>query len=121
MPAHNTILRTGVTDQTTDATVTTAATVATESDVAYHVVARIVAYETPSGNEAAGYERAATFKNDGGTLTQVGSTTALATHEDTGGWDATLDASGTTIRARVTGAAATTINWRVDLEVYSVT
>ena len=120
MPATNTTKRTGVSVTTTDATVTDATLFTTQSNKAYHVVAKVVATETADHDEVAGYIRAATFKNDGGTLTQVGSTTAVATHEDTAGWDVTLDATGTTIRLRVTGAAATVINWRVDLEILEV-
>ena len=63
------------------------------------------------GTEAAGYVLAATYRRAGGTTTQVGTTTALATHEDSSGWDATLDASGTGVRVRVTGAGSTTVDW----------
>jgi len=121
MPKHNTSFRTGVSVATTDATVTEATTFQTESNKAYLVWLRVIATETADHDEVAGYIRAGTFKNDGGTLTQIGSTTSVATHEDTGAWDVTLDATGTKIRVRVTGAAATLINWRVDLDILEVT
>jgi hypothetical protein len=120
MPAINTRRRTGVMVNTTDATETTAATIATKSDRAYHVRGVIVAVDTADFNEVASYEVRGTFKNDNGTLSLVGSVTADHTGESTGGWAATLDASGTDIRARVTGAAATTITWLVDLDVWEL-
>ena len=103
--------------ETTDATASTAVTYQTSDDEAYLVVARVVAVDTTDFSQIAGYVRAASFKNDGGTLAQVGSTTGVATHESDSNWDCDLDASGTTIRVRVTGEAAKTITWRVALEV----
>lgn len=107
----------GVYTNTTDATQATAATFPTRTDHAYGVTAKIVATETADHDEIAFYVRAAAFKNDGGTLTLVGSIASLVTIESTSGWDVTLDASGTNIRVLVTGAAATVATWLVQLEV----
>lgn len=117
MPAINNQNLHGVPVNTTDATVTVAATVATITDRAYLVTAKVLATETTDHDEVASYGRVGTFKNDGGTLTQVGSTTSLWTHEDTAGWDVDFNVSGTSIRLRVTGAAATNISWLADLDV----
>lgn len=111
---------TGVYTNTTDATQTTAATFLTRDDHAYSVRARITATETTDHDEVAYYERAALFNNDGGTLSLVGSITSLVTIESTAGWDVTLDASGDTIRARVTGASSTNITWLVQLDITEV-
>lgn len=102
--------------QTTDATVTSLATLATTDDYTYIITAEVQGAVNTGGNTA-GYGRAATFKNVAGTLSQVGSTTALWTHEDAAGWDCDIDADGTDIRIRVTGAAATTIDWLGDIYI----
>jgi hypothetical protein len=90
---------------------------ATESDKTYHVEATVVAREISGGNEAASYSVIGTFHNDGGTLAVVGSLTANHTAEVTSGWACTMDAYGTDIRVRVTGAAATNILWKGWLNV----
>lgn len=113
--------RAGVYTNTTDATVTTAAEFATVSNRAYNAIAIVTATETDDFDEVASYMLEACFKNDGGTLTQVGSTRSLHTaNESTGGWDATIDASGTAIRVRVTGASSTNISWNVQLQIIEV-
>jgi hypothetical protein len=117
MPATSTYSVSGVYANTTDATQTTAATFPTRTNKAYGVIAKITATETADFDEQAFYVRSALFKNDGGTLALVGSITSLVTIESTAGWDVTLDASGTDIRVRVTGAAATVISWNIQLEV----
>jgi hypothetical protein len=117
MPALSTYSVSGVYANTTDATQTTAATFPTRTNKAYGVIAKITATETADFDEQAFYVRSALFKNDGGTLALVGSITSLVTIESTAGWDVTLDASGTDIRVRVTGAAATVISWNIQLEV----
>ncbi len=63
-----------------------------------------------------------------GALTQVGSTAATATMEDNAAWAALFavsatDASGAAnpeIRVTATGAAATNITWRADIEINEV-
>lgn len=64
----------------------------------------------------AGYKLIATFRRDGDTVTQIGATTAVATHEDAAGWDADIQVKSSEtpdqVQVVVTGAAATTINWR---------
>jgi hypothetical protein len=79
-----------------------------------------VATETADFDEVAGYERIATFKNDGGTLSLVGSVSTPHTAESTSGWDCTIDASGSDIRVRVTGAGSTNVTWLAQLEVIEV-
>jgi len=106
---------------TTDATETTLTTIASTSNRIYHVTATVVATETTDHDEAASYVLHGTFKNDGGTLTQVGNTTAAHTAENTAGWDADFDVNSTNIRVRVTGAASTNITWRAFTKIYSVT
>jgi len=104
---------------TTDATETTLDTLATASDTAYHINAEVVATETVDHDEVASYIVLGTFRNDGGTLTLVDSIVTTV-GEDTAGWDCAVDANGTDIRLRVTGAAATNINWHGVMKVLSV-
>jgi hypothetical protein len=117
MPKQNSYSTRGVYVNTTDATQTTAATFSTKTNKAYGVVAKITATETADFDEQAFYIRTGLFKNDGGTLALVGSVGTPTTIESTAGWDVTLDASGTDIRVRVTGAASTVATWMVELEV----
>ena len=97
---------------TTDATVTTLELVDTANDAVYHAEAIVMATETAAHDEMASYHIAGTFRNDGGTLTQVGATTVIHSAEDTVGWDCDFDVNADDIRLRVTGAAATNVNWR---------
>lgn len=96
--------------QTTNGTQTTAGTYTPADGKAVEVVVRVSGRKS-DGTQAGGYLLSAAFRRAGGTTTQVGTTTALATHEDDAGWDATLDASGTDVRVRVTGAGATNVDW----------
>lgn len=120
MAKHNTIALHGESIQTTDATVTDISTFQTEPSKAYLLDANVVALNTAL-TTAAGYKVYAVFRTSAaGVLTQVGATTVSPSIEDTGAWAATADASGTTIRVRATGAAATTINWRADVKINQV-
>ncbi len=111
----------GVNTNTTDATVTVAATRATGSNTIYYVKAKVVAVATGTfGSDVAAYERVACIKNVAGTVTLQGSVTAVATIESNAAWDCTIDVSGTNIVVKVTGAAATAITWHVQVEAVAV-
>lgn len=103
--------RTSGSVQTSDATVTTLKRIDLTNNKTYLFDIHVVARRTSGGNEGAGYQVAATFRNDSGTVTQVGTTTAVATHEDVAGWAVTLAISGTFVDVKVTGVAAVTIDW----------
>jgi len=96
--------------QTTDATVTTLDSFTLASGTAVIWTAVITAINT-TGSQAAMYVRTAGFRNNAGTVSQVGATQASVTLEDDVAWDATIDFTGTTPRIRVTGKAATTLQW----------
>ena len=118
MPAANAVLLTSVRATNTDGTITTGATHATQRNHAYLVTAYVVA---SSGDTTAGYIRAATFENSAGTLTQVGATTSVATHEDIGApMDCVFDTNGTDIRVRITGDPGRTIKWNIDLDIRKI-
>lgn len=66
----------------------------------------------------AAYKLIASFRRDGNTVTQIGTTTVAASHEDSAlsACDSDIQVNATptpdTIQVVVTGIAATTINWR---------
>lgn len=67
----------------------------------------------------ASYKRSLAFVCTNNTVTAVGSVTSTeGIFEHNAAWDATLDASGQTVRVRVTGVAATTIKWWAYLKMY---
>jgi len=105
----------GVKAQTTSASPVNCGTIATSSNVTYFVTAHVVAMNDDF-TEGAGYRVDGVFRNQGGTLAAVGSPVTTPIGEDDAALTATMDTSGTTIRCRVTGKAATTINWKSWLE-----
>ncbi len=103
---------------TADATPVAAATVQTQSNKVYLITAKVVGATIPTlTTNQAGYVRYGVFKNIAGTLALVGSVTATATIETNSAWDCTLDASGTTIRVMVTGAAGVDIAWHTQVDI----
>lgn len=109
---------------TTDATVTTLATIAIASNTSYVVQAAVTARRTGgvagAAGDSAGYVLAATFKNVAGTVTQVGATSVLHSAEDQAGWDCVFDVSGTNVRVRVTGAVDNNVSFSARYQVLSV-
>lgn len=70
-----------------------------------------VAGNTAGHDNGAAYLIRACFRRSGATVTRIG-TDAVQAWEDNPAWDALIDISSTSVRVRVTGIAATTINWR---------
>ncbi|MEO6068563.1 MAG: hypothetical protein ABIQ41_11370 [Gemmatimonadales bacterium] len=96
---------------TTNATPATVCGNPLGAGAAVTIVATVVGKET--GAAGVGYVIVGTFRNNAGTVAQVGTTTALHTAED-----ASLAAcavafaiSGTTVNLQVTGIAGKTIDW----------
>lgn len=100
--------------RTTDATVTTLHTHAIPVDTTVKVRGEVAARRTGgsggSANDGAGYDVSFTAKNSAGTAALIGSAT-ITSMEDQAGWAVTVDASGGSIRVRVTGAANNNISW----------
>ena len=95
---------------TTDATVTTMETITPVADSVTIVEARVVG--TVDEGDSAGYRLIGTFKkNTAGTVTQVGFTDIVSNNEDNTAWVVEMVAAAATIVLRVTGAAATVIDW----------
>lgn len=95
--------------QTTDATQTVLDSFTLANNTAVSVCWLVTAVRSDY-TQAAGYQVMAVYRNNAGTVSQVG-TTQASSFEDNSAWDATSNASGTTIRLLVTGAAATTVRW----------
>ena len=101
----------GGTASTTNATVTTCGFYQM-ADNQTAVLTVTVAAHRDNHTQGAGYVLVGAFRRSGGTVTQIGVTTVLSAREDNTAWDAILNISGTTVRVRVTGAAAVNIAWR---------
>lgn len=107
------------TASTTDATVTTCGSF-TPQDLSTVTVQVTVSAHRDDHSQGAGYILAASFRRSGGVVTQIGVTTVVVANEDDVSWGATLDINSTSVRVRVTGAAATNINWRACATVVGV-
>lgn len=102
------------TAQTTDGTQATLFSYNPDDNKVIRVFVLITAVQSDNSDVAV-YERKATFETyTASNPTQVGTTIDLASDESAGAaaWDATIDASGTDIRVRITGQGSQTINWR---------
>lgn len=103
------------TASTTDATPTTlgSSTISTESNTAYYIEAKFLAKDTTTFDVASFIIRA-TFKNVSGTLTRIGVDLIYAPAATT--WLADVLVSGTDIIFQVTGADATNVLWKVEVD-----
>jgi hypothetical protein len=101
--------------QTNDATPVNIITIPTISNGMLSIKASIVGLKTDY-TKGYGSELYGVFKNNGGTVTQIG-TTDLIEKSDFTTATSTIDFSGTNIRVRVTGEALTDINWSVQIEI----
>lgn len=96
--------------QTTDATVTTVDSFTLASNTAVVLSALVLGIKSDY-TQAGAYSITACFRNNAGTVAQVGTSTTTVIGEDDAGWTATIDNSTTTIRVRVTGAVGDTVQW----------
>lgn len=108
---------------TTDATVTTIATIAVPATTTKAVEARVVARRTGGASgtaeDGAYYVARAVYKNVAGTATAIGSEVSAA-FESQAGWNVSWSQSGSNILLQVTGAAANDINWAVEYHEQAV-
>jgi len=103
--------------QTTDATVTTLASWSLLDETSY-VIEATVSGKKSDTSQRAEYKIIGLFYRDGaGNATQQGATTVLSSIESDAAWDCVFDVSSTLARIRVTGAAATTVDWDADIKV----
>jgi hypothetical protein len=102
---------------TTDATVTTAYTLAIPDNAVAFIKATVVAW-SPDGGLSSVFEiRAGVKRFSAGVATLIGAVDVFA-REDNAGTDATIDVDGgNNARVRVTGIVATNFNWFTTLDV----
>ena len=105
---------------TTDATVTSVLEYTPTDAYVTQIKARVIGRKS-DGTAGAAYEVTACVRRAGGTVTLIGAVAATSTMEDNASWAATIDVSGTLVRVRVTGVAATTINWKAKAEILEIT
>lgn len=107
--------------QTTDATPTVLAT-ATPADETLVTIRATICGLQSDGSNGVGYAIIGTFRRDGGTTVQVGTTTAVHTAEDAALTTALVafNVSSPDVQVLVTGVLATTINWACVLETITV-
>lgn len=110
---------------TTDATVTTLATIRLENSRAHliqaMVIARRVGGSAGAANDSAVYVLRGAYKMVSNTPVAIGGTTPQQdfVDESQAGWEATLDISGNDVRIRVTGATNNTIDWAAYIQIFS--
>lgn len=108
---------------TTDATVTTLATIATSTDTAQIIDCVIDARRTGGASGAAGdiatYKLYCSNKNVSGTVTEIAETEDF-TAESQAAFDVDCSVSGTNYLVRVTGAASNNVTWHGTCRIYSI-
>ena len=106
--------------QTTDDTPTVLqATEAIPEGTVVSVTVDVVAVETDESNRALYKLSGLFYRNTSGNITQQGATVSLNTVETDAAWDCdfVMNAGAQTIDVTVTGAAATTVNWKGVLNI----
>lgn len=104
---------------TTDATQTTCGTYTIALATVVNCTAFVEAYSAATG-DAKVFQIVGAVERIAGGAVILGSVLNLITAQGSAGattWAATIDVSGNDLRGRVTGALATTISWRVRLEI----
>lgn len=104
--------------QTSDATVTTVASFAMsdETSCAFDVI--VTASRQTNVTKCGRWKRSALYsRTSAGAPTLIGAIETGTDEETDAAWDVTLDVSSNTVRVRVTGAAATALNWTCELRV----
>jgi hypothetical protein len=96
--------------QTTNATPTSLDTISLASNTAITATWIVTAVKSDI-SQSAHYSVSCGYKNNAGTMAQVGSTLVTVIGESNSAWDCSVSVSGTTISLDVTGVAATTIQW----------
>jgi len=99
--------------QTTDATLTTIATVPLADDTAYQLTAFITGRRTNAAGRAVYRREAAVYREAAGSAVMEGPVGTPLSRESTGGYNATIEVSGNNALIRVQGAGGHDINWRV--------
>ena len=96
------------TAQTTNDTVTVLATLALQANTAYLIIAEVVANKSDHTQRAMYIRKALVYRITGDAIVEGSVNDEVESDAD---WDCTIDANSTNARVRITGKAATTIDW----------
>lgn len=107
--------------QTTNATQTTVWTETLDDESSYIIKAYVVGKKNDSTARAVYGKVACVYRDAGGGATIQGSVGDIFSDiESVAGWDATITVSSNAARVSVTGAASTTVDWKVQVEFIKV-
>jgi hypothetical protein len=104
---------------TTDATVTTLWNRTLDDNTAIYVSAKVVCMETDGTDRNVYEKRILVYRDGAGALVQGAEQTIVEIESDTA-WACILDVDTNDVRLRITGFAATNINWRSTVEFQQV-
>jgi len=96
---------------TTNANVTTIATIAVPTGKAILLNARVISRKDDFAQKG-GFDVEATYCNNAGTVTLQGATPTNLYKQAQAGWEVTFVISTTNVLIRVKGAAATNVSWK---------
>jgi len=96
--------------QTTDNTTNVAYSFTPVDNSSVRVIIDAMAYNSTSSSS---HGRIAAFKTVSGSVSQISITAAVGTFEDDSAYECLIDTSSNTIRVRVAGNTAKTVNWTV--------
>lgn len=97
---------------TTDATLTTIATIAITDNRVVEIKAIVVGRRTDAADRGAFIRQATVFREAAGGATIVGSVTTTRTRKSDPQWDVEINVSGNNVLIQVKGDAAQTVNWK---------
>ena len=107
--------------QTTTASATQAISLALPDEAAFRVEAKVVAKSSDTVERAMYHKTALVYRDAAGSATIQGSVIdTSADVEVTGGMNATITVNGNSVRVTVTGIAATTIDWKIELNILGI-
>lgn len=104
--------------QTTNGTITTIKTIPTVSEYVYQFEVNVVAGQNNTSKGITS-KIIASYKNNGGTVTRIGDEFSIVNSDFTTA-NVSLSISGTNILIRVTGEAATTIDWGCSVVIHKM-
>jgi len=109
------------TTQTTNAAATQAISLALPDESAFRVEAKIVAKSADTTERAMYHKTALVYRDAAGSATIQGAVQDTTPDvEVTAGMNGTITVNGNSVRVTVTGIAATTIDWKVELSVLGI-
>ena len=97
---------------TSDAILTTIATIAIPDDTVVHIQARIIGRRTDAADRGVFRREVAVYREAAGSATKEGSTSDIFTSKSDALWDVEVNVSGNNVLIQVKGAGVQTVNWK---------